>query len=672
MDQQHRPRTRRGPRQRWRQSASASTWLTAALVCALAVVHLETARIGVVAVAKAQSIGQRSGTYGFYIDKLQHACNVERTRPFSIVNLRDANDLRVLIHIIANEKDGKPDKRIFFWLVEKEKQALRVDKTIIWLNGGPGCSSIEGMLLENGPFLVESDGSLTKNAHSWHKHANVLYVDQPAGTGFSTGSKATNQKEIAADFVLFLKGFFDVFPQLQYLAGESYAGTYIPYIATAILERNQQTNTTVTATAATLPWRLDGLLIGNGWMDAVAQYRSYIDFAVQRGLLSGSFLSAAELKWDSCKRDLAALGNPVRADSCELISEQVMSQSRDGGQMCINAYDIRLRDHGPEDNCGAAWPPTLPGTYKFLRTPAIVDFIHAKGTGGAGSSAWVECASDVYSALQYDMSASAVTLLPALLKHVRVYLYSGDQDYICNHLGTERMVDRLEWNGHVGWPAAGLDVRKVAVQGRVFGQRQQADNLTYVRVFNASHMVPINEPAGMLALVHDLLRVEALVDAVATSPTDVVTPGPIGNGSESTFGSMFIRGLATGLALSALFAAAIVLIGRRMPWLRHRVGATGRRVRARGLAGMSGKTKWSGDAMAVPVLDAGAQSDGGSEYGLDDEETGVLFEVGSTASPTLHPAGVAGDATELKPLAVGRAGAGSSGSGTPALSGWGR
>ncbi|KNE59101.1 hypothetical protein AMAG_03444 [Allomyces macrogynus ATCC 38327] len=430
-------------------------------------------------------------------------------------------------HIVANEKDGKPDKRIFFWLVEKERQALSVDKTIIWLNGGahsrigPGCSSLEGMLLENGPFLVESNGSLTKNPFGWHKHANVLYVDQPAGTGFSTGSKAQNQKEIADDFVLFLKGFFDVFPQLQpshlyalalamYLAGESYAGTYIPYIATAILERNQRTNAAVTATAATVPWRLDGLLIGNGWMDSVAQYRSYIDFAVQRGLLSGSFLSAAELKWDSCKRDLAALGNPVRADSCESISDQVMSQSRDGGKMCINAYDIRLRDHGPEDNCGSAWPPTLPGTYKFLRTPAVVDFIHAKGSGG--SSAWVECAPDVYSALQYDASASAVTLLPALLKHVRVYLYSGDQDYICNHLGTEMMVDRLEWNGHVGWPAAGMDARKVAVQGRVFGQRQQADNLTYVRVFNASHMVPINEPAGMLALVHDLLRVEELAD----------------------------------------------------------------------------------------------------------------------------------------------------------------
>ncbi|KNE57924.1 hypothetical protein AMAG_04764 [Allomyces macrogynus ATCC 38327] len=554
--------------------------------------------------------------------------------------------------------------------------------------------SIEGMLLENGPFLVESDGSLTKNAHSWHKHANVLYVDQPAGTGFSTGSKATNQKEIAADFVLFLKGFFDVFPQLQsshlyalaqfvtsatYLAGESYAGTYIPYIAATILERNQRTNATVTATAATVPWRLDGLLIGNGWMDSVAQYRSYIDFAVQRGLLSGSFLSAAELKWDSCKRDLAALGNPVRADACELISEQVMSQSRDGGQMCINAYDIRLRDHGPEDNCGAAWPPTLPGTYKFLRTPAIVDFIHAKGAGGAGSSAWVECASDVYSALQYDMSASAVTLLPALLKHVRVYLYSGDQDYICNHLGTERMVDRLEWNGHVGWPVAGLETRKVAVQGRVFGQRQQADNLTYVRVFNASHMVPINEPAGMLALVHDLLRVEALADAIMTSPTDTVTPDPSSGSTESTFGAGFIPGLATGLALSALGAVTIALIRRKMPWLWHRVGVTGRRVRARGLAGMSGKTKWSGDAMAVPVLDAGAQSDGGSEYGLDDadEETGVLFEVGSTASPTLHPDGGAGDATELVPLAVGRAGAGSSGGGsgsggTSAPIGWGR
>ncbi|KAI9336235.1 serine carboxypeptidase-domain-containing protein [Zopfochytrium polystomum] len=123
---------------------------------------------------------------------------------------------------------------LFFWYFPSTDVASM--DIVIWLNGGPGCSSMIGQFEENEPFLIQDDGSFIQNEYAWNTVANLLYVEQPVGTGFSFADKlAYNELEIADTFYSFIDGFYKVFSKTKdcdlYITGESYAGVYIPYIA---------------------------------------------------------------------------------------------------------------------------------------------------------------------------------------------------------------------------------------------------------------------------------------------------------------------------------------------------------------------------------------------------------------------------------------------------------
>jgi len=136
---------------------------------------------------------------------------------------------------------------LFFWYVPSANE-LAGDEILIWLNGGPGCSSLEGFLQENGPFLWQyGTYRPVKNNWAWSNLTNVVWVEQPAGTGFSSvGAEGAPHNETAAaqQFLGFFKNFVDNF-SLQdrkvYITGESYAGYYVPYIADAMHNANDTT-----------------------------------------------------------------------------------------------------------------------------------------------------------------------------------------------------------------------------------------------------------------------------------------------------------------------------------------------------------------------------------------------------------------------------------------------
>ncbi|KZT28980.1 alpha/beta-hydrolase [Neolentinus lepideus HHB14362 ss-1] len=143
---------------------------------------------------------------------------------------------------------GHPNDTLFFWAVEKEEGSLsakageRSDEPwLIWLNGGPGASSLLGFFAENGPLHVTNTYSIVPNNYSWNKLVDAIWVDQPVGTGFSTADTTgyiSDEDQMGQDFLGFLSNLVKVFPSLAerpfYLTGESYAGTYIPYIVKAI------------------------------------------------------------------------------------------------------------------------------------------------------------------------------------------------------------------------------------------------------------------------------------------------------------------------------------------------------------------------------------------------------------------------------------------------------
>ncbi|KAF5502027.1 Pheromone-processing carboxypeptidase kex1 [Colletotrichum aenigma] len=153
---------------------------------------------------------------------------------------------------------------------------------MIWFQGGPGGSSLHGMLYENGPCLSDGANGTEFNPNSWTEHFNIIYLDQPAGVGFSyvddysdKTSYPSRAEESAVDVISFIKLFYEAFPDFAdadlHLAGESYAGRYIPSIASTILEYNDFLTSApdIKAALATIPLR--SLMLGNPWISPAEQ-----------------------------------------------------------------------------------------------------------------------------------------------------------------------------------------------------------------------------------------------------------------------------------------------------------------------------------------------------------------------------------------------------------------
>lgn len=132
--------------------------------------------------------------------------------------------------------------QLYFWYFPSQNP-LAQDEITIWLNGGPGCSSLEGFLQENGPFSWQS-GTFkpVQNPYSWVNLTNMVWIEQPVGTGFSQGKPtAKNVEDSSTQFLGFFRNFvdtFDLHDKKIYITGESFAGKYIPYIADAMLKTN--------------------------------------------------------------------------------------------------------------------------------------------------------------------------------------------------------------------------------------------------------------------------------------------------------------------------------------------------------------------------------------------------------------------------------------------------
>lgn len=137
------------------------------------------------------------------------------------------------------EFEKEPDGAIFFWLFEPS-HPIQDDTLVIWLNGGPGCSSFDGLLFEHGPIMLPhiqagptlpastKYDKLSFNPYSWTNATRMLYLEQPVGTGFSYGPEPEDETDVASDFYNFLRNFRLIFPHLKdtrlFIFGESYAG----------------------------------------------------------------------------------------------------------------------------------------------------------------------------------------------------------------------------------------------------------------------------------------------------------------------------------------------------------------------------------------------------------------------------------------------------------------
>ncbi|GAA5926332.1 hypothetical protein JCM3775_000987 [Rhodotorula graminis] len=433
------------------------------------------------------------------------------------------------------------DAQLYF-LLARNKHIPKRERLVIWLNGGPGCSSFDGALIELGPIKVNKDAETLRMVEStaWNEYANVLFLDQPAGTGFSFVTKGDDVRELPAaaeQVVMFLANFYKVFPEFSnmdtFLAGESYAGQYIPYIADAIDK------------TMLLPTRLKGLLIGNGWISPREQYPAYLTYLERNGFLRKgtqahrNVLAATE----KCNATLAAMDargaggkGMVLVPDCEAILSVMSAATMKDGK-CLNSYDTR-----EYFACGTPWPHELAEVTKYLHRQDVIAALHATTV----PHKWAHCSQPVASKFWTPNSAPSVALLPELLAKMPVLLYAGDQDLMCAGIGIEAAVAQLEWNGDKGFGDA--EVLEWTVGEEKAGRWTTARNLTYVEFTNSSHMVPLDKPLA----AHDMLLRFMQVDTLHSAGSAARIPSRVGSEAATILGATHPNGSTLAGALDAL------------------------------------------------------------------------------------------------------------------------
>ncbi|WOL09813.1 serine carboxypeptidase-like 34 isoform X1 [Canna indica] len=189
-------------------------------------------------------------------------------------------------YVTVNESHGRA---LFYWFFEATNDAEK-KPLLLWLNGGPGCSSIGyGAAEELGPFIMQKGvPELRFNQHSWNKEANLLFLESPVGVGFSytnTSSdlQALGDKITAEDSYIFLVNWFKRFPQFKshdfYIAGESYAGHYVPQLSEKIFDENKKASKDTCI-------NFKGFMIGNALLDDDTDQTGMIDYAWDHAVIS--------------------------------------------------------------------------------------------------------------------------------------------------------------------------------------------------------------------------------------------------------------------------------------------------------------------------------------------------------------------------------------------------
>ncbi|KAL3518430.1 hypothetical protein ACH5RR_021019 [Cinchona calisaya] len=377
--------------------------------------------------------------------------------------------------------------RMFYFFFESRRKN-NSDPVVIWLTGGPGCGSELALFYENGPFHITDSLSLVWNDFGWDKVSNILFIDQPTGTGFSYSSSDNDlrhdEKGVSNDLYYFLQAFFKKHPEYAkndfYITGESYAGHYVPAIAGRVNQGNKNKEGIII--------NLKGFAIGNGLTNPLIQYKGLPDYALEHKLISQSYYTSMQESVTECE-DAIKDCDTNGGDSCGTafylgneIFDDILSSAGN-----INYYDIRKQCKG--QLC-----------YDFSNVENFLNQDTVREALGVGDIEWVSCSSTVYDAMIDDWMRNLEVGIPALLEDgIKLLVYAGEYDLVCNWLGNSRWVQAMEWSGQKDFLAA--PNVSFTVNGVEAGLRKGYGPLTFLKVLNAGHMVPMDQPQASLEML---------------------------------------------------------------------------------------------------------------------------------------------------------------------------
>lgn len=417
-------------------------------------------------------------------------------------------------------------KKLHYVFVESQNDPAN-DPLVLWFNGGPGCSSLLGFADENGPtYFGENDTKIYLNEYSWNSIANVIYIEQPAGVGFSiagtesdyyTSDVITGQDNLAA-----VVNFFEKFPEYAkhdfYISGESYAGIYVPYLANNIIDYNLSATTKI---------NLKGILVGNGVTDwKLDTTAALMDFAYDHALYSYDLRQEYEFnckKPDSsaCIKSMTQIENSLDglniydiykkcyiADTFTDAEHQEQQKKynytpflemtrdvvRQGRQQQIMRFleDKRLKEN----------PPCVDGkgNVTFFNREDVKSALHVKT-----DIKYEQCNDTFQTTYNIDMEKGSYFIYPRLIENnLRVWKYSGDTDGAVPFNGTRQWIHNLGRPITNPWRLWRIDAEEVA------GYVVDYDGISFVTVKGTGHMVPQWKRAEALHMFKTFLKGDSL------------------------------------------------------------------------------------------------------------------------------------------------------------------
>lgn len=416
-----------------------------------------------------------------YIEKGQY----ELAKNLSLVNHNDMKWLTSYAGYLTVNKNYSSN--MFFWFFPAKLDQSKAP-VVLWLQGGPGASSLFGLFTENGPFFVSSKKTLQPRKYSWHINHNLLYIDNPVGTGFSftndEAGYAKNEVDVGNNLFNAIRQFFTLFSELRgnafYITGESYAGKYVPALGHAIFKHSKSTDPKDKI-------NLQGMAIGNGLSDPVHQLK-YGEYLYQLGLIDTNGLNAfneIEKKGVACinKRDFDC------AFHCfdELIN---MDESPDGSVFKnLTGFDTYFNYLKPGvDNSDATMG-------EFLQRSETRKAIHV----GNNTFHDLDSENKVEKHLLNDIMDSVSHWVAELLEHYKILIYNGQLDIIVAYPLTENYLKNLKFSAADEYKVAKRHIWKV--DNEIAGYVKHAGNLTEVLVRSAGHMAPADQPKWILDML---------------------------------------------------------------------------------------------------------------------------------------------------------------------------
>lgn len=373
--------------------------------------------------------------------------------------------------------------KTFYWFVESQLPTSATDPVLLWTNGGPGCSGLVGMLSEQGPFRAEKDGTLGLNEFSWNSVANMVFIEQPVGVGFSVASNGDikyGDAQAAADNLEFVKGFFEKFSMLKsnkfYITSESYGGHYMPTLAAALV-----------GARSAVP-NFGGFMVGNPL--TYMPYRDYGEFAT----FYGHQLLPKPLWEKYLAANCSAVPPALPGDECPGIQQQMenITSGFDGyaldfpkcndATLAVGRHErwamrntvrraraARLGSPGRQQQSSSRslelnpnpgpyfpvdyMPCTSDWAATFLSRADVQAAVHATPGGPTWKGNWSACSDAVGNAFNVtDVNAPMMPVYAELLQSavdLNILVYSGDDDSVCATRGSQ------QWVWDLGLPIKG-------------------------------------------------------------------------------------------------------------------------------------------------------------------------------------------------------------------------